>query len=299
MRALATVLGLAGALAVLQGAAGAQTKPAVAPPPPATVPAHVDLSDPVLAFYPPAAKSAHAEGQAVIRCKRDEHLALTGCTLVSESPSGLGFGAAALAMAARSPPNPKLVLKDAADEPPADATVRFQLTPPYISPDFTRVAHVVKNAQIVTKPSSAQIQAEYPPRAMDDQVQGVAVIECGVTVGGRLADCHVYNESPTGYGFGQAALDLAGDFTLNPRLLDGEPVGGSPVRIAIGFSQGDPSAPLTLGGKPADDEPGGNPPPKRPDRDWGGPDGTGGFGAGGPGGGFSGPGAGGGVASPP
>ena len=252
MRWWVAVLSLAGVLAAAS-LAHAQTDappaaplPASAPPPAAPSPGHVNLTDPVLAFYPAAARAAGVEGQAVIHCKRDEHLALTACTLVSEDPAGQGFGAAALAMAAKSPPNPRLLLKDAAAEPAADTTIRFTLRPPFVTPDVTRMAHIVKSASIVSKPTNAQVQAAYPPRALDNQIQGGAVIECVVTPSGKLAECHVYDEQPTGYGFGQAALDLAGDFVLKPRLIDGEAVGGSPVRIGVAFSSNDPAAPLSL-----------------------------------------------------
>lgn len=283
MRRQVVVLGLAGVLAAASVAAQAQS---VAPAPahqaaapPAPAPTRVSLTDPVLAYYPGAAKTAGVEGQAVIRCRRDEHLALTGCTLVSEQPAGQGFGAAALAMAAKSPPNPKLILKDAAAEPSADLTVQFAPRPPYIAPDLTRMAHIVKAASIVSQPSVAQIQAEYPPRALDNQIQGAAVIECAVTLDGKLADCHVYDEQPNGYGFGQAALDLAGDFLLKPRVVDGEPVGGSPVRISVAFTSGDPSAPLSLITRPADQGDAGDARGKRSDGpSWGGPSGDGGFG---------------------
>ena len=257
MRWWVTVLSLAGVLAAAS-LASAQTD---APTAPASAPApgHVNLTDPVLAFYPAAARAAGVEGQAVIHCKRDEHLALTGCTLVSEDPAGQGFGAAALAMAAKSAPNPRLLLKDAAAEPAADTTIKFTLRPPFITPDVTRMAHIVKSASIVSKPTNAQVQAAYPPRALDNQIQGGAVIECVVMTTGKLAECHVYDEQPTGYGFGQAALDLAGDFVLKPRLIDGEAVGGSPVRIGVAFSSNDPAAPLSLpaAAPPGDAGPGG------------------------------------------
>ncbi len=258
MRCGGAVLGLAGALAAVSIAAHAQTDapaasaaPQTAPPAAASAPSHVTLVDPVLAYYPAAAKAAGVEGQAVIHCKRDDHLALVGCTLISEDPAGQGFGAAALAMAAKSPPNPKLLLKDAASQPAADMTIHFTLRAPYIAPDITRMAHVVKSAEIVAKPSNAQVQAAYPPRALDDQVQGGAQIECVVLLSGKLAECHVYDEQPTGYGFGQAALDLAGDFLLKPRVIDGEPIGGSPVRIGVAFTANDPTAPLSLPTRPA------------------------------------------------
>lgn len=266
MRGWLAVLGLAGGLAAAQVALAQPASDPHATLPsarlpvagaPGAAPAHVDLTDPVLAYYPPAARAAGVQGQAVIRCKRDQHLALTGCVLVSEDPAGQGFGAAALAMAARSQPNPRLLLKDA-DMPAEDATVRFQLVPPYISPDLTRMAHVVKNAEIVAKPSAAQIQAAYPTRALDNQIEGGAIIECVVTPAGKLAECHVFRETPLGYGFGQAALDLAVDFAMKPRLVDGAPTSG-PIRIAVSFVPGDPTAPLSIGAQPAGAD-GGAPP---------------------------------------
>ncbi len=263
MRWLVAVLSLAGVLAAAS-LASAQTDAPAAPqaaPPAAPSPGHVNLTDPVLAFYPTAARAAGVEGQAVIHCKRDEHLALTGCTLVSEDPAGQGFGAAALAMAAKSAPNPRLLLKDAAAEPAADTTIKFTLRPPFITPDVTRMAHIVKSASIVSKPTNAQVQAAYPPRALDNQIQGGAVIECVVMPTGKLAECHVYDEQPTGYGFGQAALDLAGDFVLKPRLIDGEVVGGAPVRIGVAFSSNDPAAPLSLPAAPPPGDAGAASPP--------------------------------------
>src|ERR1022692_4290605 len=81
---------------------------AEASPPPPTIPAKptpapmaTQSPDAMLAFYPAAARAAGLEGAAVIHCVRNEHLALKGCALVSETPAGHGFGAAALAMAAR------------------------------------------------------------------------------------------------------------------------------------------------------------------------------------------------------
>jgi TonB family protein len=273
MRRLAVGFGLtaaltAGALAAhSQPELGSQLTPAqdsvsAAAPPPAEAPQPAPainpaLTNPILGFYPAAARAGGVEGEAVIRCKRDEHLALAACELVSETPAGQGFGAAALAMAAKSPANPRLVLRDAAAQPASELDIHFTMRPPFIAPDVTRMAHLVRNPEIVAKPSDAQVQAAYPPRALDNQVEGGAVIECAVTAGGKLAECHVFDENPTGYGFGQAALDLAADFTVKPRTIDGQAVAGSPVRISVAFSPNDPSAPLSLQTKPAGETGGG------------------------------------------
>ena len=93
--------------------------------------------------------------------------------------------------------------------------------------------------------------AAYPERALSNQIEGVAAIECAVTAEGRLARCLVSTEQPGGYGFGQATLDLAGDWLLKPRTIDGDPAPTAKVRVGIHFVPGDPTAPLSLGVKPA------------------------------------------------
>jgi hypothetical protein len=251
---------LAGALAsaplVLHAA------PAATPaPPPSAAPAAaaaarqpgVASSDPqtVLAFYPPAARAAGIEGEAVIRCSRNEHLRLLRCSLISETPAGQGFGAAALAMAAQSQDNPKINQPELLSAASVDQAVKFTLHPPDIDPDITRMAHSMTGPTLITEPTRAQIQAAYPVRALSDQVRGGAAMVCTVTETGHLQDCHVAAELPSGYGFGQAAVDLAGDFLLKPALLDGEPVGGRQVRVAVAFTTDDPDAPLTLQTAPA------------------------------------------------
>jgi TonB family protein len=244
-------LAAAGMMAAAPLATHADPAPHAAPAPAhAAVAAPATAPDPVLAFYPAGARAAGVEGQATLRCARNEHLALVNCALVSETPAGQGFGAAALAMAAQSKDNPKVDLPALKTEASADTVIKFQLHPPDITPDITLMAHTISAPKIVAKPTPAQIQAAYPVRALSDQVEGGAIIACTVTERGDLNACHVGREEPAGYGFGQAAVDLAPDFKMSPARIDGDPVGGAPVNIAVGFTAADPSAPLSLETKP-------------------------------------------------
>lgn len=245
-RVLTALAGIGAALAGATAWADPPSAPPVPPakPAPAAQPAP---PSPALAFYPPAAMAAGMEGSAIISCARDAHLSLTGCALVSEIPVGQGFGAAALAMAAKSPPNPKVNYPAAAQAQAVKIQVRFALHPqPAVSPDLTEMAHTVIQPFIVSRPTQDQIKAAYPVRALDDQISGGAVIDCVVTREGRLATCEVAAERPSGYGFGAAALDVAKDFVLKPRVIDGEPVGDAQVRVPVAFSLQDPTAPLTI-----------------------------------------------------
>jgi len=255
MRRAMAALSFAGLL----GASPALAEPAAAAPaaPPsaalasAAPPSAAPAPDPALVFYPAAARAAGIEGQAVLSCAHDAHLAVRNCTLVSETPAGQGFGAAALAMAAQSPDNPKVDLPGEAAKPPQPLTLRFTLGPPQILPDITRMGHVVVRPEVISQPTAAQIQAAYPERALADQIEGAAAIDCEVGVDGRLAGCHVAGELPAGFGFGQATLDLAGDFLMKPRSIDGQPVAGAIVRVGVSFKASDADAPLSLDTKPA------------------------------------------------
>ena len=247
MRKSLAALGFVGVVASTPALA-AQTAPQPAPAPKAA-PASTQ-PDAVLVFYPAAARAAGVEGAAVIRCLHDEHMGVKNCALVSEAPAGQGFGAAALAMAAKAPGNPKLDFADEPSKPAQDIQVNFTLHPPEITPDITTMPHVVGKPAIVSAPSNAQIQAAYPERALSNQIEGKAAIDCQVTADGKLAACRIAGELPAGYGFGQATLDLAGDFVMKARTIDGDPVSGATVRVGVAFNSTDPTAPLSLGLKP-------------------------------------------------
>ena len=68
----------------------------------------------------------------------------------------------------------------------------------------------------------------------------------------------VWDTPPDGYGFGQAGLEVAKDFKLTPRLIDGEPVDGAEVHVPVPFTVADPAGPLMLRTVPP---PGSTPPP--------------------------------------
>jgi hypothetical protein len=215
---------VAAALAFVASAATAAPE-APAPPP-----------DPALAYYPKPALTAGVGGSATLSCARNAHLALKDCALSSESPPGQGFGAAALAMAAQSPDNPKLNI----DEPTLTAakplTVRFSAHPPSIDPDLTQMAHVLKAPQVAGRPSAAVLQLYYPDRAYRAGIAGGAQIHCQVTRKGRLTGCVTVREAPQGQDFGAAAgLVAEREYRMKPMLYDGEPSDGGEIDLVIEF----------------------------------------------------------------
>jgi TonB family protein len=219
MRSIPTLLALAAALA---GAGAARADPPAPPSPAAT-------------WYPPAALAAKLGGQATLSCAHDEHAALKDCTLVSETPAGQGFGAAALAMAAASRGNPKISITDPGFLGASPLTLTFTPDPPAIHPDVTRLPHAVTQPGVIAPPSDDVMQSTYPPQALKDHVAGKVALACRVTAQGRLADCSVLDEAPAGQGFGDAALKLAPQFQMQPMLRDGDPTDDGHIVLPISF----------------------------------------------------------------
>lgn len=85
------------------------------------------------------------------------------------------------------------------------------------------------------RPTAQQGSRVYPEAAMKAGQGGRASIRCTVTSDGRLDACVVVSETPTGLGFGEAALALAANWRMKPRDEDGVAVAGKLVRLSVGF----------------------------------------------------------------
>ena len=163
------------------------------------------------AVYPRAAVEKRLEGRATLKCGVNAEGFLKECASIAEEPAGLGFGAAALAIAPKFQMAP--VTKDGMKV--AGGVVRVPIrfaNPVQMAPGFRRM------------PSTDDMAKAYPEKALRRNVGGVAVIDCGVTVEGDLSDCALSSETPVNYDFGMAALKLAPLFNLEPRVKNGKPV---------------------------------------------------------------------------
>jgi len=77
------------------------------------------------------------------------------------------------------------------------------------------------------------------PTSLRELVAADVELRCDVTETGALVACSIVKETPTGLGFGEAALKAAGEARLSPRLVDGVATPGQ-VRFAIRFRTEDP-----------------------------------------------------------
>ncbi len=175
--------------------------------------------------YP--AQANGVEGYAVDHCQVLPDGTLTKCQTIAETPEKLGFGKAALALAARFRVAPGWTKAPDRGELWTDVPIRFE--PPAATAP-RRVEAPIWVAGV--DPDSAP--KVYPPEAVAKGVSsGVGVARCKVAADGELTDCMPGPADPDGLGFSDAAARLASVMKMNPWTADAAPVDGAEVDVHI------------------------------------------------------------------
>jgi TonB family protein len=252
---------LALALALLAGAAD---PPAPAQPPPHAVsgvvvtpltrPPPADVKQDMggadrgieqeVVIWPGTAYTTRLDGRVSLRCRIDVHGLAEYCEVVAESPTGKGFGKAALELR----PTFKLTPQAGPDGRPIAATKVIAITfkPPDDSSSGTegtkaaitsmkdfdayvasmrgyggaglpmRKVTMLDNPVWTAAATYDEVLAAYP--AAGDGQEGYAVAHCPVRRTGALQDCFLIKETPEGHGFGRAALALTAKFHIAPEV---------------------------------------------------------------------------------
>jgi hypothetical protein len=149
-----------------------------------------------------------------LSCAVNVHGLPEGCRVVSEKPTNMGFGAAALLL------TPDFLFKPATvnGRPvPGDVRIPVHFKPapgapagplPLPGDRFTFLNHPTWSAA----PTFADIAAAYP--ASGAGPGGYSAFRCEVDVNGALKKCDLLREEPSGKGFGRAARGLIGKFRM-------------------------------------------------------------------------------------
>jgi len=190
-----------------------------------------------LQLYPKAALAMGMDGRVELTCERSSRLELHDCRVFVETPAGEGFGAAALAASAMSPPNP-----DVTAPPAKDVFVEYLFCArptAAVTPDPREPQHLIVPATIDRRPTDAEIAAAFPAAAKAAGVPGATVsLSCRVTPDGALVDCRAPFVYPPTEGFGDAALSLVPLYHATPASRDGKPV---PVTAGFTLTFGAPT----------------------------------------------------------
>ncbi|HLY80939.1 MAG TPA: energy transducer TonB [Caulobacteraceae bacterium] len=162
-----------------------------------------------------------------MKCAATSSGSLSDCSVVEESPAGQGFGAAALSLAAGMALKPT----DVNGKP---VTGRNLIVPVKFEAAMLRNGGtLITNPDWLRRPTQDEMIRYFP--ADSAGVTGLARIVCVVTTRGLLDRCVIDQETPSGHGFGQAALAMSSIFVMRPMSVDGLPVGGGRITIPIRF----------------------------------------------------------------
>jgi len=211
--------------------AASATAAATTPDPPFKTPASwatKPTASQLLGAWPADALAKHVEGKVQLNCAVTTAGMADDCRVVSETPGGLGFGDAALLLTPTFRFNPA---RDTAGpivsrvNIPIDFNVAAADTP---DPPFKTPPSWLR------KPTASQLLDAWPAVANAKRIEGRAELNCRVNVAGLAEDCTVVSETPTGFGFGNAALLLAPTLLFNPARNDSGPV-PSHVNVPINF----------------------------------------------------------------
>lgn len=114
---------------------------------------------------------------------------------------------------------------------------------PALAPACPRVA-VVTSARWKRRPSSDEVMAVFPARALKAHQTDVTRMSCDVSNDGRLTDCSIVRDANPGWGFDQATLSLASKFRSVPLTAYPTPAepdcaksdGQQPAKVTIPLS---------------------------------------------------------------
>jgi periplasmic protein TonB len=131
------------------------------------------------------------------------------------------------------------------EEEPDEEVKEEEKPDPLEEPDEEEVAEApaptwgleISDVSWVREPNSRDFARYFPRRALDQGQSGRVTLDCVIAGNGRL-DCSVAQESPSGYGFGEAALDISRNARVRPTLPDGSSAAGRHLRLPLSFRAG-------------------------------------------------------------
>lgn len=207
----------------IAGAAAAD--PADTPPAWLRQPSATDIT----AAFPSNPEAQIRGGTATVGCIVAVSGAVRDCRVISETPPGLGFGGAALAL------TPQFIFRPATHGgQPVEAAVNV---PIHFEATDAGVMNGVLFSHVpwTRAPGAADLLAAYPQGPRQAGQGGYVVLRCFFR-SDRVQGCHSIQEEPSHRGFAEAAIRLSERFrAVRPRLAAGPPMENTRVVIPFTF----------------------------------------------------------------
>lgn len=159
-------------------------------------------------------------GEVHLRCALNPQHVLKDCQVLSETPDGNHFAAAALLLSRKY----ECEVTRAKGGP-----VQIELS--YV---FDRVLPDT-GGNGGREPDYDLLRPAFPVAAVKAHINGAAVVECGITAEGLLAQCKIIAEAPEHLGFGSSALVVAPGFRFDPPTRRGKPIPDGTTRFVLSF----------------------------------------------------------------
>jgi TonB family protein len=96
---------------------------------------------------------------------------------------------------------------------------------------------VIVNPDWFKRPTPDDLGRAYPRGAWKARVSGRVVVRCLVGPDGQAHDCAVISETPSGMGFGEAAVKVMESATFIPQVKDCVPQDNAVVQIPLMFGR--------------------------------------------------------------
>jgi TonB family protein len=192
------------------------------------------------AAFPHTAYGRVPSGHVLLRCRVADKGRLGQCRTASEVPPDRGFAQAALNLVKDFRVAPNRATLEGARELSVDIPFDFR------DPSVDAPAVEIVSPEWLVGPDPKMAGKLFPLEAAKAGLKtGVAILACAVSHEGKLVDCTVASESPSGLGFGKSALAIAGVMAMNPWTPQGIPVDGAHIRVPIrlNLAKEEPPAP--------------------------------------------------------
>lgn len=210
-----------------------------------------------LGVFPKAAMDAGVDGKVRLTCRVTSTGLLTGCRVLSETPPGLGFGQAALAIAPQVLMTPAIKDGKPVEFEAITIPINFEAPSPSTGsrvsgvPDLHGTTFtVLTKVPWTATPSTTDIWAAYPQSARERKLSGRITLECVIQKDGVIGACKARNLEANTEVFLPAARSLATKFRAPLKFDDGKSTVGSHVLVPFEFQVDQAPAPTFTSGLP-------------------------------------------------